>query len=126
MTRDYSMSLIMSDFRRWSEHREERDPAQLFDACFESTRDKLALDTSVPDFDLIFLDLCLYRHPDLVQSVFNVMMIHHNLREIMLNDLQSSQLLIQPNDQDQARILRKDLTELRSSAEQAELWSGGR
>jgi len=123
ITRDYSMSQMMSSYRQWYEGKDSSDPQELFNRCYEDTKSSLSLEKNTSDFDLIFLDLCLYKHHDLVQSVLNVMMIHHNLREIMLNDFTSSQLLVKDVDQDRVLAFRKDLAVLRSDAERAELWS---
>lgn len=126
ITRDFGLSVMFTKFKLWSQNKGMgENPLEIFSKCYDDIKNYygLSLDAYTKDFDLVFLDLCLYKHHDLVQSALNVMMIHHNLRELMLDDLLSSQLLVQEADQLLARDLREKLTDLQSCAERAELWS---
>jgi hypothetical protein len=131
MTRDYSLSLMMTNFKLWETGKIAKTPFELFDECFNDIKEGklsklgcgLALDSNMKDFDLVFLDLCLYEYPELVQAALNVMMTHHNLRFLMKEDFVGSQLLVKPADEEKAKDLRRDLTQLQSYAERAELWA---
>jgi inositol 1,4,5-triphosphate receptor type 3 len=124
-TRDFSMSLLLSKWQQWDLGQHTKKPDQLFTECYDQLKQQytLALDSNMEDFDLVFLDLCLYKYPELVQSALNVLMIHHNLRSLMLDDVTHSQLLVKPQDEAQGIELRGKLADLQSCAEQAELWA---
>ena len=97
------------------------EPVQVFQDTMDKSK-ALRLDAHAPDFDTIFLDLCLYTHEELVQSALDVLMVHHSARHSLLEDLSGAQILNDPEDEKLFRSLEADLAELQSHAEKQELW----
>ena len=128
-TRDFSMSLLLNKWQQWdlgqNQQGTPKKPDELFIECFDELKSRfnLSLDSDMEEFDLVFLDLCLYKYSDLVQSSLNVLMIHHNLRYLMLDDVTHSQLLVKEADERLGNELKIKLADLQSCAEQAELWA---
>ena len=96
------------------------NPVGLFADAMDAAA-ALSLDATAAEFDVIFLDLCLYTHEDLVQSALDVLMVHHSARHALLDDLVGAQLLTDRHEQALYIDLGTCLGKLQSHAEKQEL-----
>ncbi|GMI18313.1 hypothetical protein TrLO_g8656, partial [Triparma laevis f. longispina] len=120
LSEDFAVSKMMNSFKLWHKGELEISPSEIFTNVIESSKE-LELD-STGDLEHVFIDLCYYDYPDLVQNSLQVLMVHHSTRQILLNNIRQVQLLTTTGQEDlHDRLLRK-LKLLEEHAEKSELW----
>lgn len=123
VAQDFKLSKILDEFRGWhlASGESESTPGETFEAVVVSA-DGFRLDPPGVAFDEIFLDLCMYESPALVQSALTVLMDKNSERMALLNDLKNTQIISSDQMTADFKIIETMLQELQSAAEQQELW----
>ena len=120
LSHDYNVSKLMNNFKLWHKGEKKDSPAELFDYVIVSSKE-LELDSS-GILEEIFIDLCYYDYPQLVQESLQVLMVHHSTRQILLDNIKQVQLLTSTSQEDLHDRLKQKLMILDKHAEQSELW----
>ena len=120
LSHDYNVSKLMNNFKLWHKGEKTQTPSELFDYVIDSSKE-LELD-STGILEKIFVDLCYYDYPELVQEALQVLMVHHSTRQILLDNIKEVQLLTTTTQEDLHDKLKRKLMVLDKHAEQSELW----
>jgi len=120
LSHDYNVSKLLNNFKLWHKGENKQTPSELFDHVIDSSKE-LELD-STGILEEIFLDLCYYDYPELVQNSLQVLMVHHSTRQILLENINEVQLLTTTSQEDLHDKLKQKLMVLDKHAEQSELW----
>ena len=96
LKRDRSIMCLLAMFKEWhlAQAPAEQTPLDIFHDAIEKSSD-LSLNTDLKydtQFEEVFLDICLYKHEELVQSALDVLMLHHSTHHLLLDDLQQTHL----------------------------------
>ena len=112
LSQDFSVSKMMNSFKQWHKKELKDSPTKIFEDVIESSKE-LELD-STGDLEHIFIDLCYYDYPDLVQNALQVLMVHHSTKRILLDNIKQVQLLTAEERLEYAaelEVTKKDLRE---------------
>jgi len=121
LSQDYSVSTAMNAFKRYFKGETGvQTPSEIFSDIVESCNE-LQLDAT-GELENVFVDLCSYDYPDLVQNSLQVLMVHHSTRQILLDNLHQVQLLTTIAEESLHDRLRAKLKLLEEHAEKSELW----
>jgi hypothetical protein len=116
---DRNISLLLRYFYVWQNESDPRTPVQLFEQVVQDSKE-LSLDIS--EFDSVMLDVLMFVHMPLTQSTLEVLMAHHSMRRILLDNAKNVQLLASHDRERQYRIVDQMLQQLEQNAETHELW----
>jgi hypothetical protein len=116
---DRNISLLLRYFYAWESGSDERKPAELFE---QAVLDSNQLSLGKADFDNIMIDTLMFVHTPLVQSTLEVVMAHHSMRRILLDNARNVQLLASHKRERQFRMVDQMLKQLEQNAETQELW----
>ncbi|GMH52463.1 hypothetical protein TrRE_jg12234, partial [Triparma retinervis] len=120
LSQDFSVSKMMNSFKLWHKGELKESPTQIFKNVIESSKE-LELDNT-GDLEDIFIDLCYYDYPDLVQNALQVLMVHHSTKRILLDNMKQVQLLTTSWQEELHDKLFLKLKLLEEHAEKSELW----
>jgi hypothetical protein len=93
--------------------------SNLFDGIFDNSRD---LKVSCSAYDDIYLDLLMYRNPQLTQITIEVLMAHHSSRRKLLDNITKLQLITQAKVEAQFQKIEQKFTRLKRHVDTHELW----
>jgi len=120
LSQDFSVSKVMNSFKLWQKGELKLTPTEIFENVIESSKE-LELDSS-GELEHIFIDLCYYDYPDLVQNALQVLMVHHSTKRILLDNMKQVQLLTTSWQEELHDKLFMKLKLLEEHAEKSELW----
>jgi hypothetical protein len=122
---DRNISLLLRYFYIWESSsdrnggNDHRSPSDLFE---QAVLDSKELSLGMTEFDNIMIDTLMYVHTALVQSTLEVVMAHHSMRRILLDNAKNVQLLASHKRERQFRMVDQMLQQLEQNAETQELW----
>jgi hypothetical protein len=121
LSQDYSVSTAMNAFKRFFKGElSDKTPSEIFFDVIESCKE-LELDET-GELEHVFIDLCYYDYPALVQNSLQVLMVHHSTRQILLENMRQVQLLTTSAEESLHDRLKAKLKLLEEHAEKSELW----
>ena len=123
---DRNIRYLMKGFSEWSAacpEDNEEGMASCAVACFKrACSASNELQVSNAEYDDILLDLLMYVHPDLTQSVLDLLMAHHSSVSTTLSNASSIQILVSSQREKQFHLVHDLLLELDRNIETFALW----
>ena len=116
---DRNVSLLLRYFNQWESGADKRSPSELFEQVVADSKE-LTLD--IVDFDNVMIDVLMFVHTPLMQSALEVLMAHHSMRRILLDNANNVQLLASHKRERQYKMVDSMLKQLEQNAETHELW----
>eukprot|EP00601_Ochromonadales_sp_CCMP2298_P007953 CAMPEP_0173195200 /NCGR_PEP_ID=MMETSP1141-20130122/14918_1 /TAXON_ID=483371 /ORGANISM="non described non described, Strain CCMP2298" /LENGTH=474 /DNA_ID=CAMNT_0014119693 /DNA_START=1 /DNA_END=1423 /DNA_ORIENTATION=- len=116
---DRNISLIMHYFHKFENGSDRRGPSELFE---QVVMDSQELSLHIADFDNVMIDVLMFVHTPLMQSTLEVLMAHHSMRRILLDNAGNVQLLASHKRERQFKMVDQMLQQLEQNAETHELW----
>ncbi|KAJ1386177.1 hypothetical protein B484DRAFT_410298, partial [Ochromonadaceae sp. CCMP2298] len=116
---DRNVSLLLRHFHCWENGTDKRPPSELFE---QVVLDSAQLSLNIADFDNVMIDVLMFVHTPLMQSTLEVLMAHHSMRRILLDNAGNVQLLASHKRERQFKMVDQMLQQLEQNAETHELW----
>jgi hypothetical protein len=116
---DRNISLLLRYFYAWESGADKRTPSEIFEQVVQDSKE---LSLNLADFDNIMLDVLMFVHMPLTQSTLEVLMAHHSMRRILLDNAKNVQLLASPSRERLFKQVDQMLQQLEQNAETHELW----
>lgn len=116
---DRNLSIFLRYFYQWNKGDDTRSIGEIFRSM---EQEAAALRVGNEELDLILSDLIMFSHTALVDGTLNLIMNHHCMRQQMILNAESVQLLVAPRRERQFRQIDQMLQQLEGNAETHELW----
>ena len=121
MKDDSNLSILIRQFYLWESGESRITPLEAFQTTLTTSAEMFKNDEN---FDSIICDLVMFKNSALVQGVLDILVGHYSVASNLLENFNSIQLLVSPQNERKFKLISQILRQLESNAETQELWGG--